>query len=130
MSDDKKKHLENENKKLKNEYNALERNYEALCLKIKENKNIIKRLQDELSLSIDKKTKDEMLAELQNYKEKYEKLANSVSLIENKLKLSTQNCIKYQENEVKYKNIILHLEDKLKSKDKNEYNNKKVKKKK
>ena len=129
MSDEKIKNLENENKKLQNEYNALERNYEALCLKIKENKNIIKRLQDELSLSIDKRTKDEILAELQNYKEKYEKLANSVSLIENKLKSATQNCIKYQENEVKYKNTISRLEDRLKNKDKNELSNKKAKKK-
>ena len=130
MIDEKIQKLENENKKLQNEYNALERNYEALCLKIKENKNIIKRLQDELSLSIDKKTKDEMLAELENYKEKYEKLANGVSLIENKLKLATQNCIKYQENEIKYKNTISRLEDRLKNKDKTELSNKKSKKKK
>ena len=45
------------------------------------------------------------------------------------MKSATQNCIKYQENEVKYKNTISRLEDRLKNKDKNELSNKKAKKK-
>ena len=39
--------LEKENKKLKEELFALNRNFEALCQKLKEEKNLIKRFSNE-----------------------------------------------------------------------------------
>ena len=62
--------LEKENKRLKEELFALNRNFEALCQKLKEEKNLIKRLEDELSHSKNKIVKDDLVNEIQNYKEK------------------------------------------------------------
>ena len=76
-----KSELEKENKRLKEELFALNRNFEALCSKLKEDKNLIKRLEDELLLSKNKIAKDELVTEVKNYKEKYEQLANSISII-------------------------------------------------
>ena len=115
--------LEKENKRLKEELFALNRNFEALCQKLKEEKNLIKRLEDELSHSKNKIVKDDLVNEIQNYKEKYEQLANSVSLIETKYHNASQNCKRYQENELKYKAYIQKLEEKAKSKDKLESQN-------
>ena len=104
------KHLETIYKKLVEEYNALNRNYETICNKFKEEKNLTKRLQDEISLSLNKEKKDELIEQLNIYKEKYERLANSINGIESKLKIATQNNIKYQENELNYKKQIKILE--------------------
>ena len=109
------KHLESINKKLIEEYNALNRNYETICNKYKEEKNITKRLQDELSLSMNKEKKDELIEQLNIYKEKYERLANSINGIESKLKSATQNNIRYQENELNYKKQIKLLEEKIRN---------------
>ena len=109
------KHLESINKKLVEEYNALNRNYETICLKLKEEKNLTKRIQDELSLSTNKEKKDELTIQLNIYKEKYEKLANSINGLESRLKSASQNNIKYQENELNYKKQIKMLEDKIRT---------------
>lgn len=123
-----KSELEKENKRLKEELFALNRNFEALCSKLKEDKNLIKRLEDELLLSKNKIAKDELVTEVKNYKEKYEQLANSISIIEAKYHNSAQNCKKYQENEAKYKSYINKLEEKVKYKDKLESQNLQLKK--
>ena len=109
------KHLESINKKLIEEYNALNRNYETICNKYKEEKNLTKRLQDELSLSMNKEKKDELIEQINIYKEKYERLANSINGIESKLKSATQNNIRYQENELNYKKQIKLLEEKIRN---------------
>lgn len=120
--------LEKENKRLVEEIKAITRNFETLCLKLKEDKNLIKRLENELSLSKSKQNKDEMQNEIQNYKEKYEKLASSINSIENKYHNASQNCKKYQENELKYKAYIFKLENAVKSKSKLEVQNYQLKK--
>ncbi len=116
-------------KHIVDEYNALSRNYDALCLKLKESKNLISRLEDELKLSINKNIKDELEKELKNYKEKYNLLADSINILETKLKIATNNVIKYQENEVNYKNKIKNLEERIRKSDKLETSNKNLKQK-
>ena len=120
------KHLESVNKKLIEEYNALNRNYEAICNKYKEEKNLTKRLQDELTLSINKEKKDELIEQLNIYKEKYERLANSINGLETKLKLASQNNIKYQENELNYKKQIKLLEEKIRNSQHSSLSSKKI----
>ena len=109
------KYLESINKKLIEEYNALNRNYETICNKYKEERNLTKRLQDELSLSMNKEKKDELIEQLNIYKEKYERLANSINGLESRLKSASQNNIKYQENELNYKKQIKILEEKIRN---------------
>ena len=92
------KSLEQINKKLLEEYEALERNYEVISSKLREEKNISKRLQDSIMLSQNKEKKEELIIQLNTYKEKYERLANSISDIESRLKSASQSNIKYQES--------------------------------
>ena len=120
------KHLESVNKKLIEEYNALNRNYEAICNKYKEEKNLTKRLQDELSLSFNKEKKDELIGQLNIYKEKYERLANSINGLESRLKSASQNNIKYQENELNYKKQIKLLEEKIRNSQHSSLSSKKI----
>ena len=120
------KHLESVNKKLIEEYNALNRNYEAICNKYKEEKNLTKRLQDELTLSLNKDKKEELIEQLNIYKEKYERLANSINGLETKLKLASQNNIKYQENELNYKKQIKVLEEKIRNSQHSSLSSKKI----
>ena len=120
------KHLESTNKKLIEEYNALNRNYETICNKYKEEKNLTKRLQDELSLSINKEKKDELTQQLNTYREKYERLANSINGLESKLKSASQNNIKYQENELNYKKQIKLLEEKIRNNQHSSLSSKKI----
>ena len=108
------KTLEQYNKKLLEEYEALNRNYEAICYKLREEKNITKRLQDSINLSQNKEKNEELIIQLNTYKEKYERLANSISELESRLKSASQNNIKYQENELNYKKSIKILEEKIK----------------
>ena len=108
------KTLEQYNKKLLEEYEALNRNYEAICYKLREEKNITKRLQDSINLSQNKEKNEELIIQLNIYKEKYERLANSISELESRLKSALQNNIKYQENELNYKKSIKILEEKIK----------------
>ena len=122
------KELEFTNLKLIEEYKSLNRNYEAICVKLRDEKNLVKRLQDELKLSFNKELKNELTEQINNYKEKYEKLADSINGIETKLKLATQNCIKYQENELNYKRQIKNLEGKLRSNQQSSLNSKKISK--
>jgi len=120
------KYLESINKKLVEEYNALNRNYETICNKYKEEKNLTKRLQDELSLSFNKEKKDELIEQLNIYKEKYERLANSINGLESRLKSASQNNIKYQENELNYKKQIKILEEKIRSNQHSSLSSKKI----
>ena len=123
------KSLEQINKKLLEEYAALERNYEVICSKLKEEKNISKRLHDSIMHSQNKEKNEELIIQLNTYKEKYEKLANSISDIESRLKSASQSNIKYQENELNYKKNIKFLEEKLKKNSENFQNAKKIDKK-
>ena len=120
--------LQKQNKSLTDELTAVTRNFEALCLKVKEQTNLIKRLQDELNHSKSKETKTELEMELKMYKEKYEQLANSIGQIESKYQTSSQNCKKYQENEVRYKVMISKLENRLRIREKLESQNNQLKK--
>ena len=120
------KNLESINKKLIEEYNALNRNYETICNKYKEEKNINKRLQDELALSFNKEKKDELIQQLNIYKEKYERLANSINGIESKLRSASQSNIKYQENELNYKKQIKLLEEKIRNNQHSSLSTKKI----
>ena len=97
------KSLEQINQRLIEEYEALNRNYEAICIKLREEKNISRRLQDSMTLSQNKEKNEELIIQLNTYKEKYERLANSISDLESRLKSASQNNIKYQENELNYK---------------------------
>ena len=97
------KNLEKLNERLLQEYEALNRNYEVISAKLREEKSLSKRLQDSISLSQNKEKNEELIIQLNTYKEKYERLANSISELEFKLKSASQNNIKYQENELNYK---------------------------
>ena len=121
--------LEQINKKLLEEYEALNRNYEAIFNKLKEERNISKRLQDSLKFSQDKEKNEDLIIQLNTYKEKYERLANSISDIESRLKSASNNNIKYQENEINYKKNIKLLEEKLKKNNENYQNARKIDKK-
>ena len=106
--------LEQINKRLLEEYAALERNYEVISSKFMEERNISKRLQDSINLSQNKEKNEDLIIQLNTYKEKYERLANSISDLESRLKSASQNNIKYQENELNYKKNLKFLEEKLK----------------
>ena len=97
------KNLEKLNERLLQEYEALNRNYEVISAKLREEKSLSKRLQDSISLSQNKEKNEDLIIQLNTYKEKYERLANSISELEFKLKSASQNNIKYQENELNYK---------------------------
>ena len=56
--------LEQINKKLLEEYEALNRNYEAIFNKLKEERNISKRLQDSLKYSQDKEKNEDLIIQL------------------------------------------------------------------
>ena len=121
--------LEQKNQRLLEEYSALNRNYEVLCSKLREERNISKRLQDSINLSQNKETNEDLIIQLNTYKEKYERLANSISDIESRLKSASQNNIRYQENELNYKKSIKLLEEKIKKNSENFMNVKKYGKK-
>ena len=121
--------LEQINKKLLEEYEALNRNYEAIFNKLKEERNISKRLLDSVRFSQDKEKNEELIIQLNTYKEKYERLANSISDIESRLKSASNNNIKYQENEINYKKNIKLLEEKLRKNNENFQNSRKIDKK-
>ena len=123
------KSLEQINQRLIEEYEALNRNYEAICIKLREEKNISRRLQDSMTLSQSKEKNEELIIQLNTYKEKYERLADSISGLESRLKSASQNNIKYQENELNYKKNIKILEEKLKKNSDNFLNTKKIEKK-
>ena len=107
--------LQKQNKQLIHELTTLTRNYEALSLKHKDQSNLIKRLQDELSTSNLKENKLELQNEINTYKSKYEELLSSFKSLESKYQTTFQNGKKYQENEVKYKLTITKLENRLKN---------------
>ena len=117
--------LEQKNQRLLEEYSALNRNYEVICSKLREERNISKRLQDSINLSQNKETNEDLIIQLNTYKEKYERLANSISDMESRLKSASQNNIRYQENEFNYKKNIKLLEEKIKKNSENFLNAKK-----
>ena len=117
--------LEQKNQRLLEEYSALNRNYEVICSKLREERNISKRLQDSINLSQNKETNEDLIIQLNTYKEKYERLANSISDMESRLKSASQNNIRYQENELNYKKNIKLLEEKIKKNSENFMNAKK-----
>ena len=121
--------LEQLNKRLLEEYAALERNYEVISSKFMEERNISKRLQDSINLSQNKEKNEDLIIQLNTYKEKYERLANSISDLESRLKSASQNNIKYQENELNYKKNIKLLEEKIKRNTETGINLKKIEKK-
>ena len=111
--------LEQKNQRLLEEYSALNRNYEVICSKLREERNISKRLQDSINLCQNKETNEDLIIQLNTYKEKYERLANSISDMESRLKSASQNNIRYQENELNYKKNIKLLEEKIKKNSEN-----------
>ena len=117
--------LQKQNKQLTNELATLTRNNETLSLKLKDQTNLIKRLQDELTTSNLKENKLELQNEINTYKSKYEELLSSFKSLENKYQITFQNSKKFQENEVKYKLTITKLENRLKNKEKFDNQNKK-----
>ena len=61
--------LEQINKRLLEEYAALERNYEVISSKFMEERNISKRLQDSINLSQNKEKNEDLIIQLNTYKE-------------------------------------------------------------
>jgi len=123
------KALEQKHQRLIEEYSALNRNYEVILSKLREERNISKRLQDSLNLSQKKESNEDLIIQLNTYKEKYERLANSISDMESRLKSASQNNARYQENELNYKKSIKLLEEKIKKNSENIFNAKKHEKK-
>ena len=102
------------NNKSELQYRLIKTTNKVISSKLREEKNISKRLQDSIMLSQNKEKNEELIIQLNTYKEKYERLANSISDIESRLKSASQSNIKYQENELNYKKNIKFLEEKLK----------------
>jgi len=114
--------LESELKNKKDELLSLSRNFDALCLKAKEDSNLIKKLEEELNFikSKDKnpirmssstipKFDDDSIAYIKNYKEKVEYQTGVIKELENKL---STNSSRFNERDKFYKNYTTKLEEK------------------
>ena len=116
--------LENENNKTQEEFNSIKRNFEALCLKNKEDTNLIKKLESELiflknkikslemTISSSRINEDDEI--IKTYKEKIDSLNNIIKNLENKINSNNLSVTKFQEKEAFFKNYISKLEEKNK----------------
>lgn len=116
--------LEGENYKLKEDLSAVQRNFEALCLKSKNDSELIKKLEDEINYIKSKFTKSEKDNSkyetekneiINNYHEKIEQLNKVIKNLEDKINNSSNNNIKFLEKESSMKLLIAKLEERVKN---------------
>ena len=117
--------LEDTLKSKKEEILSLTRNFEALCLKSKEDSNLIKKLEEEINFiktkdrnAINKssnnlpKFDDENLQLIRTYKDKIDSQAAIIKELENK---NSTNTSRFNERDKFYKSYTLKLEEKIQS---------------
>jgi chromosome segregation ATPase len=106
--------LNTENIRLNDEVNSITRNFEALCLKSKEDSNLIKKLESKIK-ALESKYEDKTQFEIiSGYKSKIDQLNGIVKDLEAKLNSNSSISSKNQEKENFYRNFITKLEDKVK----------------